>query len=191
MEALAVGSAPPRPGLAAPTRYPHLRAPRTLVAARRPLAAAPMEAAGGGRSSPAPARCASAETVSSPCLQLSSSVRREFRPNREVVYLYCTRALVQESEVDEAATSSPAAEAEAAGATEQGGNGSPVADAAAAGASIEGVDGIRIRRRPVTGPAVHYVGPFQFRLENEGNTPRNILEKIVWDKDVEVSQARL
>jgi len=98
---------------------------------------------------------------------------------------------VQESEVDEAATSSPAAEAEAAGATEQGGNGSPVADAAAAGASIEGVDGIRIRRRPVTGPAVHYVGPFQFRLENEGNTPRNILEKIVWDKDVEVSQARL
>jgi len=157
MEALAVGSAPPRPGLAAPTRYPHLRAPRTLVAARRPLAAAPMEAAGGGRSSPAPARCASAET---------------------------------ESEVDEAATSSPAAEAEAAGATEQGGNGSPVADAAAAGASIEGVDGIRIRRRPVTGPAVHYVGPFQFRLENEGNTPRNILEKIVWDKDVEVSQMK-
>ena len=50
---------------------------------------------------------------------------------------------MQESEVDEAATSSPAAEAEAAGATEQGGNGSPVADAAAAGASIEGVDGIR------------------------------------------------
>ena len=90
---------------------------------------------------------------------------------------------MQESEVDEAATSSPAAEAEAASATEQGGNGSPVA-------SIEGVDGIRIRRRPVTGPAVHYVGPFQFRLENEGNTPRNILEKIVWDKDVEVSQAR-
>jgi len=150
MEALAVGSAPPRPGLAAPTRYPHLRAPRTLVAARRPLAAAPMEAAGGGRSSPAPARCASAET---------------------------------ESEVDEAATSSPAAEAAAASATEQGGNGSPVA-------SIEGVDGIRIRRRPVTGPAVHYVGPFQFRLENEGNTPRNILEKIVWDKDVEVSQMK-
>ncbi|XP_039773135.1 indole-3-glycerol phosphate synthase, chloroplastic-like isoform X2 [Panicum virgatum] len=151
MEALAVGSAPPRPGLAAPTRYPHLRRPRTLAAARcRPLAAAPMEADGGGRPSPAPARCASAET---------------------------------ESEVDEAATSSPAAEAAAAGATEQGGNGSPVA-------SIEGVDGIRIRRRPVTGPAVHYVGPFQFRLENEGNTPRNILEKIVWDKDVEVSQMK-
>jgi len=85
--------------------------------------------------------------------------------------------------VDEAATSSPAAEAAAASATEQGGNGSPVA-------SIEGVDGIRIRRRPVTGPAVHYVGPFQFRLENEGNTPRNILEKIVWDKDVEVSQMK-
>ncbi|RLM64394.1 indole-3-glycerol phosphate synthase, chloroplastic-like [Panicum miliaceum] len=157
MEALAVGSAPPRPGLAAPTRYPHLRRPRTLAAARRPLAAAPMEAAGGGRPSPAPARCASAET---------------------------------ESEVDEAATSSHAAEAEAAGATEQADNGSPVADAAAAGASIEGVDGIRIRRRPVTGPAVHYVGPFQFRLENEGNTPRNILEKIVWDKDVEMKERR-
>ncbi|RLM74433.1 indole-3-glycerol phosphate synthase, chloroplastic-like [Panicum miliaceum] len=157
MEALAVGSAPPRAGLAAPTRYPHLRCPRTLAAARRPLAAAPMEAAGGGRPSPAPARCASAET---------------------------------ESEVDEVATSSLAAEAEAPGATERGGNGSPVADAAAAGASIEGVDGIRIRRRPVTGPAVHYVGPFQFRLENEGNTPRNILEKIVWDKDVEMKERR-
>lgn len=90
--------------------------------------------------------------------------------------------------MDEVATSSHAAEAEAAGSTEQGDNGSPVADAAA---DIAGVDGIRIRRRPVTGPSVHYVGPFQFRLENEGNTPRNILEKIVWDKDVEVSQARL
>ena len=74
--------------------------------------------------------------------------------------------------------------------TEQGGNGSPVAGAVDS-AEVAGVDGIRIRRRPVTGPAVHYVGPFQFRLENEGNTPRNILEKIIWDKDVEVSQARL
>ncbi|OEL25982.1 Indole-3-glycerol phosphate synthase, chloroplastic [Dichanthelium oligosanthes] len=163
MEALAVGSAPPRPGLAAPTRYSHLRGPRTLAAAaRRPLAAAPMEAAGGGRPSPAPARCTRAET---------------------------------EPEVDEAATSSPAAEADAAGATaEEGGNGSPVADAAAAAGApaevVAGVDGIRIRRRPVTGPSVHYVGPFQFRLENEGNTPRNILEKIVWDKDVEMKERR-
>ncbi|RZR94052.1 hypothetical protein BHM03_00022676 [Ensete ventricosum] len=49
--------------------------------------------------------------------------------------------------------------------------------------------GIQIRRRPSTGPPKHYVGPFEFRLENEGNTPRNILEKIIWDKDTEVSQA--
>lgn len=49
--------------------------------------------------------------------------------------------------------------------------------------------GIQIRRRPLTGPPKHYVGPFEFRLENEGNTPRNILEKIIWDKDMEVSQA--
>ncbi|XP_057441724.1 indole-3-glycerol phosphate synthase, chloroplastic-like [Lotus japonicus] len=47
--------------------------------------------------------------------------------------------------------------------------------------------GIRIRRRPPTGPPNHYVGPFQFRLQNEGNTPRNILEEIVWNKDKEVA----
>lgn len=50
--------------------------------------------------------------------------------------------------------------------------------------------GIRIRRRPPTGPPLHYVGPFEFRLQNEGNTPRNILEEIVWNKDKEVSQLR-
>ncbi|KAL3512677.1 hypothetical protein ACH5RR_025394 [Cinchona calisaya] len=50
--------------------------------------------------------------------------------------------------------------------------------------------GIRIRRRPPTGPPLHYVGPFEFRLQNEGNTPRNILEEIVWHKDVEVSQLK-
>ncbi|KAG0459436.1 hypothetical protein HPP92_022564 [Vanilla planifolia] len=50
--------------------------------------------------------------------------------------------------------------------------------------------GIRIRRRPLTGPPVHMVGPFEFRLENEGNTPRNILEQIIWDKDMEVSQLK-
>lgn len=48
--------------------------------------------------------------------------------------------------------------------------------------------GINIRRRPPTGPPLHYVGPFQFRIQNEGNTPRNILEEIIWHKDVEVSQ---
>ncbi|XP_019167188.1 PREDICTED: indole-3-glycerol phosphate synthase, chloroplastic-like [Ipomoea nil] len=50
--------------------------------------------------------------------------------------------------------------------------------------------GIRIRRRPLTGPPLHYVGPFEFRLQNEGNTPRNILEEIVWNKDKEVSEMK-
>ncbi|KAG5232100.1 hypothetical protein OIU76_005065 [Salix suchowensis] len=50
--------------------------------------------------------------------------------------------------------------------------------------------GIRIRRRPPTGPPLHYVGPFEFRVQNEGNTPRNILEEIVWNKDVEVAKMR-
>ncbi|CAA0827000.1 Aldolase-type TIM barrel family protein, partial [Striga hermonthica] len=50
--------------------------------------------------------------------------------------------------------------------------------------------GIKIRRRPPTGQPLHYVGPFEFRLQNEGNTPRNILEEIVWNKDVEVSQMK-
>ncbi|KAK7300452.1 hypothetical protein RJT34_11296 [Clitoria ternatea] len=50
--------------------------------------------------------------------------------------------------------------------------------------------GIRIRRRPPSGPPLHYVGPFQFRLQNEGNTPQNILEEIVWNKDVEVTQLK-
>ncbi|KAL5794350.1 hypothetical protein ACOSP7_002944 [Xanthoceras sorbifolium] len=50
--------------------------------------------------------------------------------------------------------------------------------------------GIRIRRRPPTGPPQHYVGPFEFRIKSEGNTPRNILEEIVWHKDVEVSQLK-
>ncbi|XP_030456171.1 indole-3-glycerol phosphate synthase, chloroplastic-like isoform X1 [Syzygium oleosum] len=50
--------------------------------------------------------------------------------------------------------------------------------------------GIRIRRRPPTGPPLHYVGPFEFRLQNEGNTPRNILEEIIWHKEKEVSQLK-
>lgn len=108
------------------------------------------------------------------------------RPSRAPIR--CTSA--ETDSVDEVATSSHAAEANAGGTTEQEGNGSPVAAAAAYSPVVAGVDGIRIRRRPVTGPAVHYVGPFQFRLENEGNTPRNILEKIIWNKDVEVSQMK-
>ncbi|XP_058211232.1 indole-3-glycerol phosphate synthase, chloroplastic-like [Rhododendron vialii] len=50
--------------------------------------------------------------------------------------------------------------------------------------------GITIRRRPSTGPPLHYVGPFEFRIQSEGNTPRNILEEIVWNKDVEVTQLK-
>lgn len=50
--------------------------------------------------------------------------------------------------------------------------------------------GIRIRRRPPTGPPLHYVGPFEFRIQDDGNTPRNILEEIVWYKDTEVSQMK-
>uniref|UniRef100_A0A1D1Z669 indole-3-glycerol-phosphate synthase n=1 Tax=Anthurium amnicola TaxID=1678845 RepID=A0A1D1Z669_9ARAE len=55
---------------------------------------------------------------------------------------------------------------------------------------IAASQGIRIRRRPPSGPPQHYVGPFEFRLENEGNTPRNILEKIIWNKDVELQQLK-
>lgn len=56
---------------------------------------------------------------------------------------------------------------------------------------IASSQGIRIRRRPPTGPPLHYVGPFEFRLQNEGNTPRNILEEIVWHKHTEVSKVLL
>ncbi|KAI3809687.1 hypothetical protein L1987_19285 [Smallanthus sonchifolius] len=55
---------------------------------------------------------------------------------------------------------------------------------------IAATQGIRIRRQPPTGPPLHYVGPFEFRLQNEGNTPRNILEEIVWNKDTEVTQMK-
>ncbi|GLT94219.1 hypothetical protein SLE2022_119730 [Rubroshorea leprosula] len=50
--------------------------------------------------------------------------------------------------------------------------------------------GIKIRRRSPTEPPTHYVGPFEFQLQNEGNTPRNILEEIVWNKDVEVTKMK-
>ncbi|CAM8993109.1 unnamed protein product [Rhodiola kirilowii] len=55
---------------------------------------------------------------------------------------------------------------------------------------IASTQGVKIRRRPPTGPPMHYVGPFEFRLQNEGNTPRNILEEIIWNKDNEISQLR-
>ncbi|KAL7115384.1 hypothetical protein ACP275_04G181500 [Erythranthe tilingii] len=50
--------------------------------------------------------------------------------------------------------------------------------------------GIKIRRRPPTGPPLNYVGPFEFHLQNDGNAPRDILEEIIWYKDVEVSQRK-
>ncbi|KAL5579825.1 hypothetical protein UlMin_012267 [Ulmus minor] len=50
--------------------------------------------------------------------------------------------------------------------------------------------GIRIRRMPPTRPPLQYVGPFEFRLQNEGNTLRNILEEIIWHKDKEVAHLR-
>ncbi|GMI66291.1 hypothetical protein like AT5G48220 [Hibiscus trionum] len=50
--------------------------------------------------------------------------------------------------------------------------------------------GIRIRRRPPTDPPLHYDGCFEFCLQDEGNTPRNILEEIIWQKDFEVSQMK-
>uniref|UniRef100_A9TUX8 indole-3-glycerol-phosphate synthase n=1 Tax=Physcomitrium patens TaxID=3218 RepID=A9TUX8_PHYPA len=53
---------------------------------------------------------------------------------------------------------------------------------------MRNTQGITIRRRPATGPPIHNVGPFQFKIQSEGNTPRNILEEIVWHKDVEVAQ---
>lgn len=55
---------------------------------------------------------------------------------------------------------------------------------------IASLNGVTIRRRPPTGPAQHAVGPFEFRIENEDNIPRNILEEIVWYKDVEVSEMK-
>ncbi|KAF6134870.1 hypothetical protein GIB67_002271 [Kingdonia uniflora] len=54
---------------------------------------------------------------------------------------------------------------------------------------LAGSQSIRIRRRPPTGPPLHYVGPFEFRLQNKGNT-RNILEEILWNKDEEISQLK-
>ncbi|KAH6819502.1 Aldolase-type TIM barrel family protein [Perilla frutescens var. frutescens] len=55
---------------------------------------------------------------------------------------------------------------------------------------IAASQGIKIRRRPPTEPPLHYVGPFEFHLQNEGNTPRDVLEEIVWHKDIEVSQMK-
>ncbi|XP_021760023.1 indole-3-glycerol phosphate synthase, chloroplastic-like [Chenopodium quinoa] len=48
--------------------------------------------------------------------------------------------------------------------------------------------GITIRRRPPIAPPSGYDGPFEVQIQDMSNTPRNILEEIIWYKDVEVSQ---
>lgn len=55
---------------------------------------------------------------------------------------------------------------------------------------IAASQGISIRRRPPTAPPLNYVGPFEFDAQNESNTPRNILEEIIWYKDIEVSELK-
>jgi indole-3-glycerol phosphate synthase len=57
--------------------------------------------------------------------------------------------------------------------------------------AMRNTQGITIRRRPPTGPPLHNVGPFQFKIQSEGNTPSNILEEIVWHKDCEIAQVLL
>ncbi|KAJ8442523.1 hypothetical protein Cgig2_022406 [Carnegiea gigantea] len=56
---------------------------------------------------------------------------------------------------------------------------------------IAASQGITIRRRPPTAPPLNYVGPFEFHARNEPNTPRNILEEIIWYKDIEISEVHL
>ncbi|KAL5725400.1 indole-3-glycerol-phosphate synthase [Ranunculus cassubicifolius] len=51
-------------------------------------------------------------------------------------------------------------------------------------------DGIRIRRRPPTEPPRSYYGPFEFELRNQGTSPINILEDIIWTKHAEVLQLK-
>lgn len=55
---------------------------------------------------------------------------------------------------------------------------------------IAASQGITIRRRPPTAPPVNYMGPFEFKIQNESSTPCNILEEIIWYKDIEVSQLK-
>ena len=61
---------------------------------------------------------------------------------------------------------------------------------------------VSIRRRPPNGQSLHNVGTDQFafkmeavtpegdRVDNEDNKPRNILEEIVWHKDVELAKRK-
>ena len=75
-----------------------------------------------------------------------------------------------------------------------------VSVARAANATDDGA--VSIRRRPPSGPSKHAlgVGQFEFMIEevndkgervtNEENRPRNILEEIVWYKDVELAERK-
>lgn len=47
-----------------------------------------------------------------------------------------------------------------------------------------------IRRHPPSGAATQPCGVMQFRVDVEGNKPRNILEEIVWYKDVELTSRK-
>jgi hypothetical protein len=73
--------------------------------------------------------------------------------------------------------------------------------ARAAGASAGAEEEVSIRRRPPQGSQRLDVGPtFDFKLEtvtkegvyvdNEDFKPRNILEEIVWYKDIEIQRVR-
>ncbi|KAL9231342.1 hypothetical protein vseg_006581 [Gypsophila vaccaria] len=55
-------------------------------------------------------------------------------------------------------------------------------------AEVAASQGIKIRRRPPTPPPSNYKGPFEFRVQDGSDTPRDVLEEIIWFKDVEVSQ---
>ncbi|CAA0836148.1 Indole-3-glycerol phosphate synthase-chloroplastic [Striga hermonthica] len=51
--------------------------------------------------------------------------------------------------------------------------------------------GIKIRRRPPAGLPLGYVGPLELCMKNQGSSsPHNILEEIVWYKDLEVTQMK-
>ncbi|KAK9700161.1 hypothetical protein RND81_08G220700 [Saponaria officinalis] len=55
-------------------------------------------------------------------------------------------------------------------------------------AEVAASQGIKIRRRPPTAPPSNYDGPFEFRAQDVSNAPSDVLEEIIWFKDVEVSQ---
>ncbi|KAL2929414.1 Indole-3-glycerol phosphate synthase chloroplastic [Bienertia sinuspersici] len=50
--------------------------------------------------------------------------------------------------------------------------------------------GITIRRRPPIPPPAGYDGPLEVQVQDISTTPCNILEEIIWYKDIEVSQLK-